>query len=33
LTAIGFASASVALLRMSNDEFDVRPVARESVNV
>ncbi len=33
LTAIGFASASVALLRMSNDEFDVRPVARESVTV
>ena len=27
LTAIGFASASVALLRMGNDEFDLRPVA------
>ena len=27
LTAIGFASASVALLRMRNDEFDLPPVA------
>jgi drug/metabolite transporter (DMT)-like permease len=26
LTGIGFASASVALLRMSNDEFDLPPV-------
>jgi hypothetical protein len=28
LTAIGFASASVALLRMTNDEFDVPPLTR-----
>lgn len=27
LTAVGFAGASVALLRMSNDEFDLPPVA------
>lgn len=30
LTAVGFASASVALLRMTNDEFDLPPLAPTS---
>jgi len=31
LTAVGFAGASVALMRMSDDEFDLPPVAPPAI--